>query len=113
SAASERTSRSRTAQAGQILLFMLTMLLGGMVLSNLAEEKGNKIIDIPKRKFDTGEEWMVAVAAVPAGGALVVHCGERHMTLKSQDLDQYVGSRGNRGAMLSRNYRKVDRLSTD
>ncbi|MEL6541047.1 MAG: ABC transporter permease [Pseudomonadota bacterium] len=46
SAASERTSRTRTAQAGQVLLFMLTMLLGGMVLSNLAEEKGNKIIEI-------------------------------------------------------------------
>jgi len=46
SAASERSSRTRTAQAGQVLLFMLTMLLGGMVLSNLAEEKGNKIIEI-------------------------------------------------------------------
>ena len=46
SAASERTSRVRTAQAAQMVLFLLTMLLGGMVLSNLAEEKGNKIIEI-------------------------------------------------------------------
>ena len=35
-----------TAQAGQTLLFLLTMLLAGMVLSNLVEEKGNKIIEI-------------------------------------------------------------------
>nr|WP_298931957.1 ABC transporter permease [uncultured Erythrobacter sp.] len=46
SAASERSSRIRTAQASQMVLFLLTMLLGGMVLSNLAEEKGNKIIEI-------------------------------------------------------------------
>ncbi|MDP5104136.1 MAG: ABC transporter permease [Erythrobacter sp.] len=46
SAASDRTNRIRTAQAAQMVLFLLTMLLGGMVLSNLAEEKGNKIIEI-------------------------------------------------------------------
>ncbi|HSJ78381.1 MAG TPA: ABC transporter permease, partial [Erythrobacter sp.] len=46
SAASERANRIRTAQAAQMVLFLLTMLLGGMVLSNLAEEKGNKIIEI-------------------------------------------------------------------
>lgn len=46
SAASERSSRVRTAQAAQMVLFLLTILLGGMVLSNLAEEKGNKIIEV-------------------------------------------------------------------
>ncbi|MXO65784.1 ABC transporter permease [Altericroceibacterium endophyticum] len=35
-----------TAQAAQTLLFLLIMLLAGMVLSNLVEEKGNKIIEI-------------------------------------------------------------------
>jgi ABC-2 type transport system permease protein len=35
-----------TAQAAQTLLFLLTMLLAGMVLSNLVEEKGNKIIEV-------------------------------------------------------------------
>ncbi len=46
SASSERSNRIRTAQASQMVLFLLTMLLAGMVLSNLAEEKGNKIIEI-------------------------------------------------------------------
>ena len=46
SAASERTNRIRTAQAAQMVMFLLTMLLAGMVLSNLAEEKGNKVIEI-------------------------------------------------------------------
>lgn len=46
SGASEKSDRIKTAQAGQMLLFLLTMLLGGMVLSNLVEEKGNKIIEV-------------------------------------------------------------------
>ena len=46
SAATERSNRIRTAQAAQMMLFLLTMLLAGMVLSNLVEEKANKIIEI-------------------------------------------------------------------
>jgi ABC-2 type transport system permease protein len=46
SGASEQRARLRTAQAGQLLLFLLTMLLAGMVLSNLVEEKANKVIEI-------------------------------------------------------------------
>ncbi len=46
SAASEKSSRIQTAQIAQMLLFLLTMLLAGMVLSNLVEEKANKIIEI-------------------------------------------------------------------
>jgi len=41
-----RIGRMRTAQTAQTVMFMLTMLLAGMVLSNLVEEKANKIIEI-------------------------------------------------------------------
>lgn len=44
--ADESRSRTVTAQLGQTVLFLLTMLLAGMVLSNLVEEKGNKIIEV-------------------------------------------------------------------
>lgn len=46
SGASERRGRLSTAQGAQTLLFLLTMMLAGMVLSNLVEEKGNKIIEV-------------------------------------------------------------------
>ena len=46
SADTVRSARLVTAQAGQSLLFLLTMLLAGMVLSNMVEEKSNKIIEI-------------------------------------------------------------------
>uniref|UniRef100_UPI00286E0420 ABC transporter permease n=1 Tax=Sphingomonas sp. TaxID=28214 RepID=UPI00286E0420 len=38
--------RALTAQAGQALLFLLTILLAGMLLSQLIEEKSNKIIEV-------------------------------------------------------------------
>ena len=45
-AAAAKSDRIRTAQAGQLLLFLLMMLLAGMVLSNLVEEKANKVIEV-------------------------------------------------------------------
>jgi ABC-2 type transport system permease protein len=44
--AGKRQNRAMTAQGSQTLLFLLTMLLAGMVLSNLVEEKGNKVIEV-------------------------------------------------------------------
>jgi ABC-2 type transport system permease protein len=38
--------RALTAQVGQMLLFFLTLLLSGMVMSQLIEEKSNKIIEV-------------------------------------------------------------------
>lgn len=41
-----KNERQDTAQLSMTLLFLLMMLLAGMVLSNLVEEKANKIIEI-------------------------------------------------------------------
>ena len=46
SSGSQQQGRLLTGQAAQVLLFMLTMFLAGMVLSNMVEEKTNKIIEI-------------------------------------------------------------------
>ncbi len=46
SANNDKKLRTATAQGGQFLIFFLTILLAGMVLSNLVEEKSNKIIEI-------------------------------------------------------------------
>lgn len=46
SGAKTKSDRRNTAQIAMTLLFLLTMLLAGMVLSNLVEEKANKIIEI-------------------------------------------------------------------
>lgn len=46
SGAKTKGQRQDTAQISMTLLFLLMMLLAGMVLSNLVEEKANKIIEI-------------------------------------------------------------------
>jgi ABC-2 type transport system permease protein len=46
SAGNEKQVQLLTAQSAQILVFMLTMLLAGMVMSNMVEEKANKIIEV-------------------------------------------------------------------
>ena len=86
--AQQRQGQVMTAQAGQLLLFLLTMLLAGMVLSNLVEEKGNKIIEIlaaaiPMDAVVLGKLFaMLAVSFVgiavwaTAGGAIFLLGGE-------------------------------------
>jgi ABC-2 type transport system permease protein len=46
SAGATAAMRAVTARGTQLLLFMLTVLLAGMLLSNLLEEKSNKIIEV-------------------------------------------------------------------
>ena len=46
SAGSLSSARANTARAGQAILFVLTLLLAGMLLSQLIEEKSNKVIEI-------------------------------------------------------------------
>jgi ABC-2 type transport system permease protein len=45
-AGNEKQGQLLTGQAAQVLVFMLTMLLAGMVMSNMVEEKANKIIEV-------------------------------------------------------------------
>ena len=45
-AGATRNAREITARAGQALLFLLTLLLSGMLLSQLIEEKSNKVIEV-------------------------------------------------------------------
>lgn len=42
----QASARILTARVGQLILMMLTMILAGMLLSNLIEEKSNKVIEI-------------------------------------------------------------------
>jgi topoisomerase IV subunit A len=79
-------------------------------LPEMPKGKGNKIFGIPTKKAVDREELLVAVTALAPGQKLVVWCGERSMTLTWKELDPHRGERAQRGAVLSRNYRKVDRV---
>jgi topoisomerase IV subunit A len=76
----------------------------------LPRGKGNKLFGIPTKKAAEREEVLVGTAVVAPGQKLLVWCGDRSMTLSYAQLEEYRGERAQRGGMLSRNYRKVDRL---
>jgi topoisomerase-4 subunit A len=76
----------------------------------LGRGKGMKIIQVPPAKFKTREEYVAAVAAVPADGSVVLYSGKRTLGLKAADLEHYAGERGRRGSMLPRGFRQVSRI---
>jgi len=82
-------------------------------LPEMEKGRGNLIFGIPGKKSRAGEELMVAVAVVARDQGVVVWNGERKMTLGWKDLQHYLGARGQRGAVLPRGWRKVDRLSAE
>ncbi|NQV86320.1 MAG: DNA topoisomerase IV subunit A [Woeseiaceae bacterium] len=92
---------------GRLLLFEMDEL------PELAKGKGNKLINIPSKKYQSGEETMVAAAVIPEDANLQVLTGTRVMTIKWSDLDDYYGDRALRGSMLPKGWRKVERLSSD
>jgi topoisomerase-4 subunit A len=92
---------------GRLLLFEMDEL------PELAKGKGNKLINIPAKKYKEGEEKLVAVAVLPENGNLLVHTETRTMTIKWNDTDDYYGERALRGRMLPRGWRNVLRLSAE
>jgi topoisomerase-4 subunit A len=92
--------------SGRLLVFPVAEL------PLMARGKGNKIIAIPRPKVAAREEYVSALACVPAGGSLTLYCGKRHLTLKPSDLEHYRGERGRRGALLPRGFQSVDRAES-
>jgi topoisomerase-4 subunit A len=89
---------------GRLLIFEMDEL------PELAKGKGNKLLNIPTRKYQAGEEKLVAAAVVPEDGNLQIYSGTRMMTIKWNDTDDYYGERALRGSLLPKGWRKVERL---
>jgi topoisomerase-4 subunit A len=79
-------------------------------LPELPRGKGNKIFGISSRKFKSGEEKLSAVVVLDPGQSLLLFSNQRTMTLKPGDLAEYRGARSQRGGLLPRGWRKIDRV---
>ncbi|MGH8184438.1 MAG: DNA topoisomerase IV subunit A [Rhodanobacteraceae bacterium] len=93
--------------AGHLLMFSV------VDLPELERGRGNKLIEIPKGKLQSGEERVAGVAVVTEGsGEVTLHAGARKLTLKWADLVEYGGNRAQRGGLLPRGLRRVDGIET-
>ena len=82
-------------------------------LPELPRGKGNKIFGLSSKKVETREEYLAGIAVVAPDQNLIVRSGERKMTLKFSELKDYRGERAQRGAVLPRGWRKVERLEVE
>ncbi len=89
---------------GRLLMFEMDEL------PELSKGKGNKLLNIPGKKYTSGEEKLIAAAVVPEDGDLQVYSGNRMMTIRWDDSDPYYGERALRGGLLPRGWRNVERL---
>ena len=82
-------------------------------LPQLAKGKGNKIINISSAKFKSGEERLVDVMVLRHNQDLTLVSGKRTLTLKTKDLADYQGERGQRGKKLPRGCQHIDGFSLE
>lgn len=92
---------------GKLLAFKVSEL------PELSKGKGNKIFGIDSKRFDKRDEFLVSIAVVNKDQSLIIWSGERKMTLKFAELKDYRGERAQRGGVLPRGWRKVERLDVE
>src|SRR5882757_537170 len=71
--------------------------------------KGNKLFDIPSKLAAARDEVLTAVAVVPPSGTLVLWSGDKQKTFTWSELKEFKGQRAQRGAVLPRGWRQIDR----
>ena len=96
-----------TSEGGKLLVFPVKDV------PELPRGKGNKLFDIPSKKFAAREDFLTGMAVVPKDKALIVRSGDRKMTLSWSDLKDYRGERAQRGSVLPRGWRTVDVLEVE
>ena len=97
-------SIAAVSSIGRLLVFPVNEL------PILGKGKGLKVIQIPPAKLKTRDEYVVAMTVLPKDADLIITAGQRKLTLKAKDLENYTGERGRRGNMLPRGYRHVKRI---
>ena len=73
--------------------------------------RGVKLINIPLKKRQAGEESVLVAATFHQGDSIVVLSGKRYFRLKPKDIEHYSGERGRRGRKLPRGFQHVQGMT--
>ena len=90
------THIAAVSNIGKLLIFNIEEL------PILGKGKGNKIINIPKDKLASGEEFMAHAQLLADDSSLKIEVGKRSVTLKPKDWSEYVLSRAKRGKKVGK-----------
>ncbi len=93
-----------TTNRGRLLVFPVAEL------PILSKGKGNKLIQIPSKEMKDGTEFVVSICILLATQNLKVTAGKRHLTIKFQDLTNYIGTRARRGNLLPKGYQNLSKI---
>ena len=89
---------------GRLLVYPLSEV------PELAKGKGNKLFGISSKKFNAGEEELIAAVVISDQMILKIDTENRTMSLKAKDLEPYLSERGKRGTLLPKGWRSVKRV---
>ncbi len=92
----DHTHIAAVSNIGKLLIFEIAEL------PILGKGKGNKIINIPKDKLASGEEFMAHAQLLSINSSLKIEVGKRFVTLKPQDWNTYILSRAKRGKKVGK-----------
>lgn len=76
----------------------------------LTKGKGNKLMAIPGPKLDVGIDGLAAVAIVPEGASIVLHCGKRILKLSAKELHSKLLTRLKSGIILPKGFQKINKI---
>ena len=92
----DHTHIAAVSNIGKLLIFEISEL------PILGKGKGNKIINIPKAKLASGEEFMAHAQLLAIDSSLKIEVGKRSVTLKPKDWSEYILSRAKRGKKVGK-----------
>jgi len=90
------------SKQGRLLIFSVSEV------PELSRGKGNKLLQIPTKDFNSGDDEVLGFCVVNPDQMIRIHAGKRYINLKLSDLDAYKGKRGQRGTKLPRGYQNPD-----
>ncbi|UJF25030.1 DNA topoisomerase IV subunit A [Suttonella sp. R2A3] len=85
------------------------VLLDVAELPQLAKGKGNQLIGISGKAFADGTR-LAACHYIEDGKDVALYSGKQKMYIRQRDHEQYQATRGHKGQLLPKGYRKIDQI---
>ena len=93
-----------TTLQGRLLIFPVSELPA------LSKGKGNKLIQIPKKDLDSGNDIVVAICVLAENEGVKLFSGKRFLNIQQEEMLTYTAIRAKRGTLLPRGFQRVERL---